>query len=100
MTARMNTFAHARRATPDAWDYSEGNEVSVSPSVDETVSHIASVAADGGIACDVEFNVNDGFLITVLSKPESPSDLPRFRSAVKSYLGLEDVPFTIRVNGS
>lgn len=99
MTARMNTLAHARRATPDAWDYTQRNEVSRSPSVDETVTRIATLAAESGIACDVEFNLEDGFVITVLTRPDSPTDLRRFRSSVKSYLGLEDVPFTIRYSG-
>ena len=88
MTARMNAFAHARRTTEDAWDYSEGNEMSRSPSVDETVATIAAMGANHNIVCDVEFNLNDGFVITVLGRPQSASDLRKFRGSVKAYLGL------------
>ncbi len=96
MAARMNTLAHARRTTTDAWNYSEGNEMSRSPSVNETVAHIAAMAADHSVACDVEFNLEEGFLITVLGKPDSPTELRTFKASVESYLGLEDVPHRIR----
>lgn len=96
VTARLNGFAHARRTTADAWDYRQGNEMSGSPSVDETVAHIAALAAEHRVVADVEFNLEDGFIITVVRKPDSPIKLQQLKDSVESYLGLEDVPYKIR----
>lgn len=96
MTARMNTLAHVRRTTPDAWDYSKGNEVASSPSVDETVETIASYGARNGVACDIEFNLQDGFVITVLGQPETPTQLVEFKEMASGYPGLEDLPHVYR----